>query len=146
MKKIYCWEPWVFIFFGIFHLHRIWALVDRESYASFWIGMMENKGLFYYIVMGILVVSCVLGIITFLKKFCDNIWWRWIYVIGGCYILFDLFAIAAGMEFWQRLLYVMFDTNTPFWNIIWGFFILLGGLSACFGIWLFAQRRNGMGK
>ena len=23
MKKIYAWEPWFFIFFGIFHLHRI---------------------------------------------------------------------------------------------------------------------------
>ena len=23
MKKIYAWEPWFFMFFGVFHLHRI---------------------------------------------------------------------------------------------------------------------------
>lgn len=35
MKKIYHYEPWFFIFFGIFHLHRIWGMVERESYAAF---------------------------------------------------------------------------------------------------------------
>lgn len=32
MKKIYSYEPWFFIFFGLFHLHRIWGLADRDSY------------------------------------------------------------------------------------------------------------------
>ena len=52
MKKIYAWEPWFFIFFGIFHLHRIWGLFDRVSYADFWLGILENKGAFYFILMG----------------------------------------------------------------------------------------------
>ena len=43
MKKIYSFEPWFFIFFGVFHFHRIWALLDRVSYASFWINIMEEK-------------------------------------------------------------------------------------------------------
>ena len=51
MKKIYSWEPWFFMFFGLFHLHRIWALADRESYASFWMGIMENKGIAYFGIM-----------------------------------------------------------------------------------------------
>ena len=42
MKKIKAFEPWVFIFFGIFHLHRIWGLIDRKSYANFWLGIMEK--------------------------------------------------------------------------------------------------------
>ena len=42
MKKIYKWEPWFFLFFGIFHLHRIWAMVDRKSYASFWLDRLKN--------------------------------------------------------------------------------------------------------
>ena len=25
MSKIYAWEPWFFIVFGLFHLHRIWG-------------------------------------------------------------------------------------------------------------------------
>ena len=53
-KKIYAWEPWFFLFFGIFHFHRIWALIDRESYASFWLGIMENKGIEYFMIMGML--------------------------------------------------------------------------------------------
>lgn len=68
MKKIYAWEPGFFLFFGFFHLHRIWAFIDRESYASFWMGIMENKGIAYFMIMIILAVLCVLGIITFIKN------------------------------------------------------------------------------
>lgn len=35
-KKIIVWEPWFFMVFGLFHLHRIWGLIDRKSYAEFW--------------------------------------------------------------------------------------------------------------
>ena len=59
MKKIYSYEPLFFIFFGIFHLHRIWGLVDRESYAAFWLNVMENKGIFYFLLMGILAILCI---------------------------------------------------------------------------------------
>lgn len=34
-KKILVWEPWFFIVFGLFHLHRIWGLIERDSYAGF---------------------------------------------------------------------------------------------------------------
>ena len=49
MKKIYAWEPWFFMFFGLFHLHRIWGLIDRKSYADFWLGILESKGVFYFV-------------------------------------------------------------------------------------------------
>ena len=64
MKKIYEWEPWFFMFFGLFHLHRIWGLIDRTSYADFWIGILESKGIFYFVLMGILAFLCVCGIAT----------------------------------------------------------------------------------
>lgn len=76
MKKIEIYEPWFFLFFGLFHLHRIWGLIDRDSYADFWIGILENRGAFYYLLMGILAVPCVLGIITFFKNLNRNYWWR----------------------------------------------------------------------
>lgn len=76
MKEIYSYEPWFFIFFGLFHLHRIWGLVDRDAYATFWINVMERKGIFYFGLMGILTVLCVLGIITFFKNLRYNYWWR----------------------------------------------------------------------
>ena len=68
VKKIYVWEPWFFIFFGVFHLHRIWALYDRRSYASFWIGIMQNKGVEYFLIMGILAALCIIGICTFIRE------------------------------------------------------------------------------
>ncbi|MGN0501824.1 MAG: hypothetical protein ACI4HN_02770, partial [Ruminococcus sp.] len=79
-KKILIFEPWFFIFFGLFHLHRIWGLIDRNSYAEFWTGVLENKGLFYFVLMGVLAILCILGIITFCKNLHSNYWWRWIYV------------------------------------------------------------------
>ena len=73
----------VFMFFEVFHLHRIWGLVDRNSYAKFWINVMEYKELFYFVLMGILSVLFVLGIITFFKNLRYNYWWRRIYLCGG---------------------------------------------------------------
>ena len=142
MRKIYNWEPWFFIFFGIFHLHRIWALIDRESYALFWLGIMKSKGLPYFLLMGILYVLCILGIVTYIKERGKNYWWRLIYLFGGLYSLFDLFAIATGMEFWQRLLDKMFDTQGRYWNVIWGFFIFLGGAVFVLGIVLLFRRKK----
>ena len=34
-EKIEKFEPWFFMFFGVFHFHRIWGLLDRKSYADF---------------------------------------------------------------------------------------------------------------
>ena len=141
-KKIYSWEPWFFIFFGLFHLHRIWALIDREGYASFWLGIMENKGVPYFVIMGILALLCVLGIVTFLRNLHYNYWWRWIYLGGGGYVLFDLFAIATDMKFWHKLLLIMFDTASPYWNAVWIFFILLGGFVFLLGIFLLVKKRS----
>ena len=98
MKKIYAWEPWLFIFFGLFHLHRIWALIDRERYALFWLGVMRSRGVLYFLLMGILVALCILGIVTFVRERGNNFWWRWIYICGGSYLLFDLFAIVTRLS------------------------------------------------
>lgn len=142
LRRIYAWEPWFFIFFGIFHMHRIWALFDREGYASFWLGIMTRKGITYFLLMGILATLCILGIVTFIRERKKNYWWRFIYIFGGMYLLFDLFAIATGLKFWQILLEMMFDTTSRYWNIIWGFFILLGTFVFVLGIRLLIKRKN----
>ena len=141
-KKIFAWEPWFFIFFGLFHLHRIWGLINRSSYAQFWIGILETKGLFYFVLMGVLALLCILGIITFFQNQQNNYWWRWIYLFGGVYVLFDLFAIAIGLEFWNRLLLWMFDVNSTYWNIILLFFVLIGGFVFILGIKILRQRQK----
>ena len=140
MKKIYNYEPWFFIFFGLFHLHRIWGFIDRESYAGFWINVMESKGVFYFVLMGILAVFCVLGIVTFFKNVSNNYWWRWIYIFGGGYLLFDLFAIATGLKFWHKLILAMYDVAASYWNLLWGGFILMGGLVFVLGCSLLKSR------
>lgn len=141
MKKIYTWEPWFFLFFGVFHLHRIWGLIDRQSYADFWLGILESKGAFYFILMGILALLCILGITTFCKNIKSNHWWRWIYIFGGGYVLFDLFAIATDMEIWNELLLMMFDVESLYWNFIWGFFVVLGAFVFVLGIKLLHKRK-----
>lgn len=134
MRKVYGFESWFFLFFGIFHLHRIWGLMDRDAYADFWINVMESKGLFYFTLMGVLSVFCVLGMVTFIKNFRHNYWWRWIYLFGGGYLLFDMFAIATGMEFWHNLILGMFDVTAWYWNLLWGGFIIMGALVLTLGI------------
>lgn len=141
-KEVFAWEPWFFITFGLFHLHRIWGLIDRNSYAGFWTDLLENKGILYFILMGILGALCILGIITFIKNKRRNYWWRWIYLFGGLYLLFDLFAIAIGLECWKKLLLWMFDVTSTYWSVVWSFFILLGGFSFALGIKLSMQRKR----
>lgn len=139
-SKIEFYEPWFFIFFCVFHMHRIWGILDRESYANFWINIMNKKGLFYYTLMGLLASLCILGIITFIKNFHHNYWWRWIYVFGGSYVLIDLFAIATGLEFWKQLLLVMFNTGASYWNVLRTTFIILGCAVFILGITLLKKR------
>ncbi len=142
MKKIEKYEPLVFMFFGVFHLHRIWGLIDRKHYADFWIGVMEQKGFLYFLIMGILAILCIGGIMIFLKNLHHNFWWRWIYVLCGGYILFDLFAIATGLGFWHQLILNMYDISSPYWNIIWSSFIVIGALSLLLGIRLMIERKR----
>ena len=142
MKRIFAWEPWFFIFFGVFHMHRIWALIDRQSYADFWMGIYEEKGVTYFALMGLLAGLCILGIVTFIRERKANYLWRGVYVFGGAYVLFDLFAIAIGLEVWKKLLSAMFDTSSALWNPIWLFFIVLGCAVFVLGIRLFVIRKK----
>jgi len=138
--SIMWFEPIFFLFFGLFHLHRIWAFVDRNSYSAFWLDVMNNRDLFYFALMGIMSLLCIAGIVVFFRSRGQRFWWRWFYIFGGGYVLFDLFAIATGLSMWKRLLFWMFDTSNEYWNIVWGSFIGLGLLS--FGIGVFLQRNR----
>ena len=55
-------------------------------------------------------------------------------------MLFDLFAIATGLQLWHNLIYAMFDVTSPYWNLVWGGFIVLGGLVFVFGCLLLKRR------
>ena len=54
MREVRPFEPWFFILFGLFHLHRVWGLLDRESYAAFWLGVLTERGVFYWTLMAAL--------------------------------------------------------------------------------------------
>ncbi|MCL1859674.1 MAG: hypothetical protein FWF92_10645 [Oscillospiraceae bacterium] len=139
-SKIIWFEPVVFIFFGIFHLHRIWGLTDRNGYSKFWLSIMNDRGWFYYVLMGLMSVLCVAGIIVFLKNKNNNYWWRWFYIFGGGYVIFDLFAITIKLEIWKNLIYWMYDASNKYWNIVWGGFIILGLISLSIGILVTKKR------
>ena len=64
----------------------LWGLIDRTSYADFGSGILENKGVFYFVLMGVLVFLCICGIVMFGKNIKNNYWWRWIYILGEGYL------------------------------------------------------------
>lgn len=140
MKKIEMYEPWFFIIFGVFQLHRIWGLFDRTGYAEFWMGVMEAQGVLYCTFMGIRAALCLLGIVTFFVNLHKNYWWRWVYLLGGGYVLFDLAAVSMGWKVWQELLAQMFNVNLPYWNMVWGGFIVSGGASVLLGVVLMMKK------
>ena len=48
--------------------------------------------------------------------------------------MFDLFAIATGLEFWHKLIVSMYDVTAWYWNILWLAFIVLGAFVFALGI------------
>ncbi|MCL1964115.1 MAG: hypothetical protein FWF69_03530 [Firmicutes bacterium] len=134
--KVIWFEPVFFLFFGVFHMHRIWGLIDRNGYADFWLSIMNNRNWFYYMLTGVLSLLCVAGIVTFVRNKGQNHWWRWVYLFGGGYVLWDLFAILIGLGIWKDLLHWMLDVANPYWNILWGVFIGLGLLSFANGVFI----------
>ena len=142
MREISPFEPWFFILFGLFHLHRVWGLLDREDYAAFWLGVLTERGAFYWALMAVLGGMCLCALALFFRRFRDRCWWRWAYLFGGGYVLFDLFAIAAELPFWRRLLTAMFDTADWYWNWLWGAFTVLGAACLLFGTCLLRRRRH----
>ena len=140
--KIKRFEPWFFMFFGLFHGHRVWGLLDRGGYAAFWLGVLEEKSVIYYSLMGILALFCLYGIGCFIQNRQHRYWWQWIYLLGGGYVLFDLTAIWTGWPFWQRLLHQMFNTSIPYWNLLWGSFVIVGMLAFGLGVSLARQRQK----
>ncbi len=133
-SKLYWFEKYFFLFFGLFHMHRIWGLIDRKAYSDFWLSAMNSRNWFYFTLMGLLSAFCILGLAVFVINRGRNYWWRWIYLFGGLYLLFDLFAILVRLEFWERLLRWMFDITNPYWNLLWGTFIGLGVFSIILGV------------
>jgi hypothetical protein len=122
------------MFFGVFHIHRIWGLLDRRGYSDFWLSVMHNRNAFYFVLMGVLTLLCIVGIAIFIKNRGNNYWWRWIYICGGGYLIFDLLAILIQWAVWENLLYWMLNITNPYWNGIWGLFICLGAFSLALGI------------
>ena len=54
-------------------------------------------------------------------------------------MLFDLCAIALEWDFWHNLILKMYDISAPYWNILWSFFVLMGGAVFALGIKLLAD-------
>jgi len=141
-SRVYWYEAIFFLFFGVFHLHRIWGLFDKNGYATYWLFVMKDKDIIYYLLMIILITLCIVGIIVFIKSKSNNYWWRWIYIFGAGYVLFDISAITLEISWWNSLLQFMFDVNNPYWNIIWGLFILMGLLSFVLGLYIFKLNKQ----
>ena len=145
-SKIFWFEPVVFLFFGLFHLHRVWALIDRIKYANFWLAVLNQRGILYFILMGILSALCIAGIIVFLRNIGNNYWWRWIYIFGGGYVLFDLICILVQYKLWYVLLGAMFDTTNIYWNYLWGLFIVMGILSLALGLFIIKIMKRSLSR
>jgi hypothetical protein len=119
-------ESLFFLFFGLFHIHRIWAFIDAKAYNDFWLNMLNNRNIFFYIFGVILIILTLAVIIYFLKHYKEKKWWRWIYLFGGGYVLIDCILNLFKNNFIINIVIKMYTLGQPYYNIVWGFFILLG--------------------
>lgn len=117
-------ESIVFMFFGIFHVHRIWGLVNPSAYAEFWLNIINKEK------YGALAIVLIIFALSFVILFFTNLkklrWWRWFYFCGGVYVLLDVFSNLARLGLIKKATIWMFTVTGPIWYLLWGFFTLLG--------------------
>jgi predicted ferric reductase len=119
-------ESLVFLFFGLFHAHRIWAFVDSKSYNKFWLNILESRGTFFIIFGLLLLIMSIIVIIYFIKNFKYKKWWRWIYFFGGVYLIIDTILNLLNNNFIKNVVIKMYTIKQPYYSILWGLFIILG--------------------
>jgi hypothetical protein len=119
-------ESLFFLFFGLFHIHRIWAFIDSNSYNKFWLELLANRGTSFFILGLLLFILTITVIIYFIKNFKNRKWWRWIYLFGGIYVIIDIILNLFNNNFIKNIVIKMYTLEQPYYSILWGLFITLG--------------------
>ena len=102
-------ESLVFLFFGLFHIHRIWAFIDSKSYNKFWLNILENRGSFFIILGFSLLIMSIIVILYFIVVSIN--WGR----ADTFNIIMVIFGGASGfiVEMVQNALFL--KVNHGFW-------------------------------
>jgi uncharacterized membrane protein len=119
-------ESLFFLFFGLFHIHRIWAFIDSKTYNTFWLNILDSRGAFLFILGSLLLIMSIIVILYFIKNFKDKKWWRWIYLFGGIYLVMDTVLNLLNNNFIKNVVIKMYTVEQPYYSILWGLFIVLG--------------------
>jgi len=61
-----------------------------------------------------------------MKYYKEKKWWRWIYLFGGTYVFFDSILNLFNSNFIKHIVIKMYTLKQPYYNILWGFFVVLG--------------------
>ena len=126
IENKYRFESLFYLFFGLFHMHRIWAFIDSKTYNDFWLSVLNNRNVLFNILGTILIILSIVLLIYFLNHYKENKWWRWIYLFGGIYVFVDCILNILNNNVIKYVVIKMYTLKQPFYNILWGFFILLG--------------------
>ena len=137
-------ESLFFLFFGLFHIHRIWAFINAKAYNNFWLNISRNRNTFFYLLGIILIILTFVVIIYFIKYFKERKWWRWIYLFGGTYLLIDSILNLLNNNFMNNIVIKMYTLRQPYYKILWGSFIILGIISIIISkyLWNYSEEKN----
>jgi hypothetical protein len=137
-------ESLFFLFFGLFHIHRIWAFIDSKSYNNFWLNILDSRGAFLYIFGSLLFIMSIIVILYFIKYFGDKKWWRWVYLFGGIYLIWDTILNLLNNDFIKNFIIKMYTIKQPYYFILWGLFIILGIICLFISkyLWNYCDIRN----
>ena len=135
-------ESLVFLFFGLFHIHRIWAFIDFKSYNKFWLNILENRGSFFIILGFSLLIMSIIVILYFIVNFKNKKWWRWIYLFGGIYLVIDNVLNLFNNNLINNVVIKMYTMKQPYYSILWALFIILGIICIIISKYLWSYRRR----
>jgi hypothetical protein len=129
-------EALFFFIFGLFHIHRIWAFIDSQSYNEFWLNFLEKRDVLFFILGILFIVITIVVILYFIKSYKEKKWWRWVYLFGGVYLFIDIILNLLNNNFIKNIVIKMYTLEQPYYNILWGLFIALGVICIVIGKYL----------
>jgi len=132
-----------FFFLGLFHLDRIWVFICPKEYNNFWLDILQSRNTFFYILETTLVIFSLVLIVYFIKYFKEKKWWKWIYLFGGTYVFFDSISNLLNSNLTRRFVINMYTLEQPYYNILWGFFVVLGIICIVIGRYLWNYSEDG---
>lgn len=139
-EKVYAFESPAFLLFGVFMVHRVWAIVNPPSFSNFWINAYFAKHPLILLVYALLAGLGLAGTWILIRTYRTYYWWRLFFPIIAAYGIQNVYKIWTQGEAWRDRILIYYHTGLRIWDLMWGLAVIAGFISIIFSQRVLKQR------